>query len=103
MIANLRPTLQLSTVDYGACVILYQLPVGCGKAEIRCYSRGGTPPPGLERSLNSMLAGTSERRALSSVSPQKSINSKQLASNLPAVSYTNPYPRFSVTRQLSLG
>jgi hypothetical protein len=36
--------LQLSTVDYGGCIILYLLPVGCGKAEIRCCGRGGTPP-----------------------------------------------------------
>jgi len=65
---------------------------------------GVAPPPPVKRYwLGKRLAGTFERRALSSVSPQRSINSKQLASNLPAVSYTNPYPRFSVTRQLSLG
>jgi hypothetical protein len=39
--------LQLSTVDYGGCVILYRPPVDYGKAEIRCYDRGGRPPPSL--------------------------------------------------------
>jgi len=37
MIANLLLTYQASVADYGGCVILYRLPVGCGKAEIRCY------------------------------------------------------------------
>jgi len=65
--------------------------------------RNAAPPPGLERSLSSMAVGRRKPHAFASVSPQKSINSKQLASNFPAVSYTNPYPRFSITRQLSLG
>ncbi len=103
MIANLLPSLQLSTVDYGGCVMLYRLPVGYGKAEIRCYGRGGTPPRVKRYWLGKRYAGCSRPRSLFSVSPQKSINSKQLASNLPAVSYTNPYPRFSITRQLPLG
>ena len=100
MIANLLLTYQASTVDYGGCVILYLLPVGCGKAEIRCYHY---PPPGQKVLAGPLAMGRRKPHALSSVSPQKSINSKQLTSNLPAVSYTNPYPRFSITRQLSLG
>jgi hypothetical protein len=68
---------------------------------------GVAPPPttprGLERSLSSMYAGHLRSHTSFSVSPQKSVNSKQLASKLPVISYTNPYPRFSVTRQLSLG
>ena len=37
-----------------------------------------TAPPGLERSFSSMYAGCSRPHALSSVSPQKSVNCKQL-------------------------
>ena len=103
MTANLLPTYQASVADFGGCVILYPPPVGCGKAEIRCCGRGTTPPGLYGSLLGKRYAGASERHALSSVSPQKSVNSKQLASKLSAISYTNPYPRFSVTRQLSLG
>ena len=69
MTANLLPTLQLSTVDYGGCVILYRLPVDYGKAEIRCCGRGGTPPGVKRYWLGKRYAGVSEPHALSSVSP----------------------------------
>jgi hypothetical protein len=89
--------------DYGGCVIPCLLLVDYGKAEIRCCSWASHPPRGLKRSFSSIAVGHHSPLAFFSVSPQKSVNSKQLASKLPVISYTNPYPRFGVTRQLSLG
>ena len=89
--------------DYGAYVIPCPLLADYGKAETCCCDWGGHPPRGLERSFGSMAVGNRKPYEFASVSPQKLVNSKQLASNLPLVSYTKPYPRFSIARQLSLG
>lgn len=78
MIANLLPTLQLSTVDYGGCVILYLLPVDYGKAEIRCCGRGGTPPPPGQKVLADLPPyGSSKTARFGQRQPLRKVNANR--------------------------